>query len=201
MNDDVEIIGGSEKVPIVIAEYDPRWPARYAESSAAISAALGRRALRLEHIGSTAVPGLGAKPIVDILVVVADSADEASYLPHLERAGYALRVREPGLDEHRMLRSPARDVHVHVYSQGSREIERYCCSATCCARTRGRGLCTKARSGGCRRRSGTAWTTTPRRRPRRSRRSSRRHAWPAFRGDLTAPTRTSSDVCAWCLRA
>lgn len=125
VNDDVEIIGGSEKVPIVIAEYDPRWPARYAESWAAISAALGRRALRLEHIGSTAVPGLGAKPIVDILVVVADSADEASYLPHLERAGYALRVREPGLNEHRMLRSPARDVHVHVYSQGSREIERY----------------------------------------------------------------------------
>ena len=71
------------------------------------------------------MPGLAAKPIVDILLVVEDSADEPSYLSDLEAAGYVLRVREPDFDEHRMFRTPEKDVHVHVYSPGSREIERY----------------------------------------------------------------------------
>jgi GrpB-like predicted nucleotidyltransferase (UPF0157 family) len=79
----------------------------------------------VEHIGSTSVPGLAAKPIVDVLLVVEDSGDEASYLPALEGAGYVLRVREPGFEEHRMLRAPAKDVHLHVYSVGSPEIGRY----------------------------------------------------------------------------
>jgi GrpB-like predicted nucleotidyltransferase (UPF0157 family) len=89
-----------------------------------VAGALGRAALRIEHIGSTSVPGLAAKPIIDILVVVADSADEAAYLPQLEAAGYALRVREPDWNEHRMFRTPERDVHVHIYSAGCPEIER-----------------------------------------------------------------------------
>jgi GrpB-like predicted nucleotidyltransferase (UPF0157 family) len=71
------------------------------------------------------VPGLAAKPIVDILLVVEDSADEASYVPALEGAGYVLRVREPDFYEHRMFRTPAKDVHLHVFSAGSPEIERY----------------------------------------------------------------------------
>src|SRR5688572_1588601 len=50
---------------------------------------------------------------------------ESSYLPALEAAGYVLRVREPDFDEHRMLRTPQKDVHVHVFSAGSQEIERY----------------------------------------------------------------------------
>jgi GrpB-like predicted nucleotidyltransferase (UPF0157 family) len=82
-------------------------------------------ARRVEHIGSTAVPGLAAKPIVDILLGVDDPGGEASYLPDLQHAGYELRVREADLDEHRMLRTPARDVHVHVFPPWSREIERY----------------------------------------------------------------------------
>ena len=81
-------------------------------------------ALRVEHIGSTSVPGLAAKPVIDILVVVTDSADESAYLPRLEAAGYVLRVREPDWNEHRMLRTPERDVHVHVYSAGCPEVER-----------------------------------------------------------------------------
>jgi GrpB-like predicted nucleotidyltransferase (UPF0157 family) len=81
--------------------------------------------LAVEHIGSTSVPGLIAKPIIDILVVVADSSDEASYLPGLESAGYELRVREPDWHEHRMLRSSVRDVHVHVFTMGSSEIQRH----------------------------------------------------------------------------
>jgi GrpB-like predicted nucleotidyltransferase (UPF0157 family) len=119
------IIGEIEPQAIVLADYDPVWPERFRQEEARIRAALGRAALSIEHIGSTSVPGLAAKPIVDILLVVEDSANEASYLPALEEAGYVLRVREPDFDEHRMLRTPQKDVHVHVFSAGSPEIGRY----------------------------------------------------------------------------
>jgi GrpB-like predicted nucleotidyltransferase (UPF0157 family) len=119
------LIGGPEHVEIVIVEYDPAWPERFEREATTIAGALGDRALRIEHIGSTSVPGLAAKPIIDILLVVEDSADERRYVPDLEAAGYVLRVREPDFHEHRMLRTPARDVHVHVFSSGSVEIERY----------------------------------------------------------------------------
>ena len=119
------IIGEIEPRTIVVADYDPAWPERFRQEEARIRAALGEAALSVEHIGSTAVPGLAAKPKVDILLVVEDSAEEASYLPALEEAGYVLRVREPDFDEHRMFRTPAKDVHLHVFSAGSPEIERY----------------------------------------------------------------------------
>jgi GrpB-like predicted nucleotidyltransferase (UPF0157 family) len=119
------LIGEIEPRAIVLADYDPAWPERFRREEAKIRTALGGAALTVEHIGSTSVPGLAAKPIVDILLVVEDSADEASYLPALEQAGYHLRVREPALDEHRMFRTSEKDVHVHVYSAGSKEIERY----------------------------------------------------------------------------
>ncbi|MCL4694589.1 MAG: GrpB family protein [Candidatus Hydrogenedentes bacterium] len=119
------LIGGVEKRDVVVVEYDPAWAVRFDEHAARIRGALGETALLVEHIGSTAVPGLAAKPIIDILVVVRDSSDEASYLPALERAGYQLRVREPNFYEHRMVRTPERDVHVHVFSEGCPEIERH----------------------------------------------------------------------------
>ena len=119
------LIGGIEPRAIVIADYDPAWPERFAREEAKIRAALGEAALSVEHVGSTSVPGLAAKPIVDILLVVEDSADEASYLPALQEAGYVLRVREPDFDEHRMFRTRKKDVHVHVFSAGSAEIGRY----------------------------------------------------------------------------
>jgi GrpB-like predicted nucleotidyltransferase (UPF0157 family) len=119
------LIGGVEKRDIVLVEYDPAWAARFEEHATRIRATLGECALRVEHIGSTAVPGLAAKPIIDILVVVLDSSDEGLYLPALERAGYQLRVREPDFHEHRMVRTQERDVHVHVFSKGCPEIERH----------------------------------------------------------------------------
>lgn len=123
--EDARYVGPPEKVPVVIVEHDPAWAQRYGEVAGRVRAALGPVALRVEHIGSTSVPGLGAKPVVDVLLVVRDAADEAAYLPALERAGFALRVREPAFDEHRMLRTPERDVHLHVYPEGSQEIDRY----------------------------------------------------------------------------
>src|SRR5262245_3331350 len=90
-------------VKVVVEDYDPRWPSWFAEDRAAIAGALGEKALRIEHTGSTSVPGLPAKPIIDITLLVDDTADEAAYLPALEAAGYGLRVRDPGWLEHRML--------------------------------------------------------------------------------------------------
>jgi GrpB-like predicted nucleotidyltransferase (UPF0157 family) len=119
------VIGEIEPQAIVVADYDPGWSERFRHEEARIRAALGGAALSVEHIGSTSVPGLAAKPIVDVLLVVEASGDEASYLPALEEAGYVLRVREPDFDEHRMFRTPAKDVHVHVFSAGSPEIDRY----------------------------------------------------------------------------
>lgn len=119
------IIGEIESPPIVVDDYDPAWPERFRREAAKIRAALGEVARAVEHIGSTSVPGLAAKPIIDILLVVEDSSDELSYVPALEEAGYTLRVRERDFHEHRMLRTAAKDVHVHVYSPDSPEIERY----------------------------------------------------------------------------
>lgn len=118
------LIGGVEKRRIEICEYDPSWPEKFRTHENIISDALGAAALVIEHIGSTSVPGLAAKPIVDILVVVQDSTNESVYLPQLEVAGYALRVRESDWNEHRMFRTPERDVHVHIYSAGCPEIQR-----------------------------------------------------------------------------
>jgi GrpB-like predicted nucleotidyltransferase (UPF0157 family) len=119
------VIGDLGPVHIELAEHDPAWSRRFSRHAQRIRDALGEAARRVEHIGSTAVPGLAAKPIIDILVVVDDPADEASYLPQLQDAGYELRVREPDLDGHRMLRRPTRDVHVHVFPPWSEEIDRY----------------------------------------------------------------------------
>jgi GrpB-like predicted nucleotidyltransferase (UPF0157 family) len=110
--------------PVRLVEYDPGWPARFDAEAARIRSALGARALRVEHVGSTSVPGLVAKPIIDIVLVVADSADEPAYVPALEQAGYILRIREPEWMQHRLLKDPAATVHVHVFSPGAAEIER-----------------------------------------------------------------------------
>jgi GrpB-like predicted nucleotidyltransferase (UPF0157 family) len=119
---DSVLIGGREPVTLVISDYDARWPGRFAELGARIRSALGTAALAVEHIGSTSVPGLAAKPIIDVLVVVADVDEERSYVPAMEDAGFVLRVREAG---HRMFRTPQRDVHIHVYSAGDQAIADY----------------------------------------------------------------------------
>lgn len=111
--------------PIELAEYDPRWPELFRREEKRIRAALGERVVRLEHVGSTAVPGLAAKPIIDMCLVVADSSDEAAYVPALEAAGYVLRIREPEWYEHRVFKGPDTNVNLHVYSPGCPEIERH----------------------------------------------------------------------------
>lgn len=109
---------------IVLADYDPEWLRQFAGEAAKIRAALGPRALAVEHAGSTSVPGLPAKPIIDIVLVVPDSSDEPSYVPALESAGYTLRIREPEWHQHRMLKGANPNVNLHVFSQGCEEVER-----------------------------------------------------------------------------
>jgi GrpB-like predicted nucleotidyltransferase (UPF0157 family) len=110
--------------PVFLADYDPKWPALFEREAGRIRAALGDRVRLLEHTGSTSVPGLAAKPIVDITLAVADSADEPAYVPALEAAGYWLKIREPHWHEHRMLKGPDTDVNLHVFTAGSPEIDR-----------------------------------------------------------------------------
>jgi GrpB-like predicted nucleotidyltransferase (UPF0157 family) len=112
----------SGRVPLV--EYDPTWPALFVREEVRVRAALGGAVLRLEHTGSTSVPGLAAKPIIDMLLVVADSADEPAYLPALEAVGYVLVIREPDWHEHRVFKGPDTNINMHVFSAGSPEIDR-----------------------------------------------------------------------------
>ena len=116
------LIGGREPVTIVVREYDRGWPARFSEVRTCLRDALGARALSIEHIGSTAVAGVAAKPFVVDLVTVAEVEDESAYADALEAAGFPQRVREPG---HRMFRTLDRDVHVHVYPPDAAAVTDY----------------------------------------------------------------------------
>jgi GrpB-like predicted nucleotidyltransferase (UPF0157 family) len=109
---------------IAIVEYDPSWPALYAREDERIRRTLGDRVVRLEHAGSTSVPGLRAKPIIDIVLEVPDAAQEPAYVPDLERAGYRLTIREPDWFEHRLLKGPDTNVNLHVFSMASSEVDR-----------------------------------------------------------------------------
>jgi GrpB-like predicted nucleotidyltransferase (UPF0157 family) len=118
------LVGGRERRPVVIADADPAWPSRFEEHRARIAGALGPLALRIEHVGSTSVPGLAAKPIVDVLVAVDDvtSVDAPAVRDRLAAAGYELRVDEPG---HRMFRTAAHDVHLHVWPATGDDVRRH----------------------------------------------------------------------------
>lgn len=129
-NDEIQQawVGGIEaaehNAPIFLAPSDPEWPAWYAREEARIRSILGERVVRIEHTGSTSVPGLSAKPRIDITLAVPDSSDEAGYVPDLEAAGYTLVIREPDWFEHRVLKGPDTDINLHVFTAGATEIER-----------------------------------------------------------------------------
>jgi GrpB-like predicted nucleotidyltransferase (UPF0157 family) len=108
---------------IYLAPYDPAWPSLFTRLAKHIHEALGDDILLLEHVGSTSVPGLSAKPIIDMVLAVADSSDESSYVPPLEEKGYTLRIREPDWYEHRLLKAPDVPGNLHVFSDGCEEIE------------------------------------------------------------------------------
>ena len=110
--------------PILLADYDPTWPQTFEREAAHVRTTLGSRVLLLEHAGSTSVPGLAAKPIIDMVMAVADSADEPAYVPPMEASGYVLRIREPDWHEHRVFRGPDATINLHTFTTGSSEIDR-----------------------------------------------------------------------------
>ena len=110
--------------PVHLDDYDPDWPNWFEREAARIRGALGQRVRLLEHVGSTSVPGLAAKPIIDIVLAVPDSTDEAAYVPPMEAAGYVLRIREPEWFEHRLFKGPDTEVNVHVFTDGTDEVDR-----------------------------------------------------------------------------
>ena len=109
---------------ILLSPYDPRWPRIADRVIARVRAALGPAALRIEHVGSTSVPGLAAKPVIDIDLVVADPTEEDDYLPALEAAGFRFHLREPDWFAHRLFRGEGPAVNLHVFPQGCAEVER-----------------------------------------------------------------------------
>jgi GrpB-like predicted nucleotidyltransferase (UPF0157 family) len=110
--------------PIRLVDYDPEWPGLFEREAARIRRVLTERVLELEHTGSTSVPGLAAKPCIDMTLVIPDSSDEPSYVPDLEAAGYTLWIREPEWYEHRVFKGPDTNVNLHVFSPGSPELDR-----------------------------------------------------------------------------
>jgi GrpB-like predicted nucleotidyltransferase (UPF0157 family) len=118
----LELVGGPEPLRVALHDHDPGWAVAYRQHAERILRALAGSDVDVEHIGSTSVPGLAAKPIVDIVVAVDDVAAEEDHVEPLLAAGYELRVREPG---HRLVRTPARDVHVHLYGRGDPAIGEY----------------------------------------------------------------------------
>jgi GrpB-like predicted nucleotidyltransferase (UPF0157 family) len=136
--------------PTALAESNPEWTEQFARQAMRIQAALGERALRIEHVGSTSVPGLAAKPVIDILLVVADSADEPCYVPALEEAGFVLRIREPEWHAHRLFKGPEINLNLHVFSRRAHWRSKgfsYC--GTACAKTQPRGSFTSKPNESC----------------------------------------------------
>ncbi len=109
---------------IHLAPYDADWPSQFSLQANRIRAALREKVLLLEHVGSTSVAGLSAKPVIDMVLAVADSADEASYVPPLEEQGFVLRIREANWFEHRLLKTTDIDGNLHVFSDGCSEVDR-----------------------------------------------------------------------------
>lgn len=101
---------------INVVDYEPQWPVMYEELASNIRATLGNTLIDIAHVGSTSVPGLAAKPIIDIDLSVPDSARETEYVPALETLGYQLRIREPQWHEHRCLKRSNPHVNLHVFS-------------------------------------------------------------------------------------
>ena len=110
---------------IVVEDYDPAWADRFDAAHAALRPALGDLIIGVEHIGSTSVPGLPAKSIIDIDLLIDDTADESRYRPALEGIGYRLVLREPWWYGHRMFVSAAEDVHLHVWPRNAPEPVRH----------------------------------------------------------------------------
>jgi len=124
-DEDPWVLGPPKPARVEVVPYNDEWPARFEALAADIRTALGPAALDIEHVGSTSVPGLAAKDIIDIDLTVPDPADETRYVPRLEEAGYVLTIREPSFHQHRCLTFPEPRVNLHVFGPDCPETIRH----------------------------------------------------------------------------
>ena len=117
--------GAAPATGIDVVDHDPGWPQQFGELAGRIRGALGDGALRVEHVGSTSVPGLAAKPIIDIDLEVIDTSDEAAYIPALEALGFRHVIREPWWYGHRCLVADPPRCNLHVFTFDSAEAARH----------------------------------------------------------------------------
>jgi GrpB-like predicted nucleotidyltransferase (UPF0157 family) len=117
-NGKVTTINRSLARPVIIAPYDPEWITKYEGEKLRIEVAMGAYIRGIEHIGSTAIPGLPAKPIIDILGGITSLIDAPSFIPHLEEIGYCyIPEYEAQLPQRRYLtRAEAgyEVIHLHI---------------------------------------------------------------------------------------
>lgn len=118
------VAGAGPRLDVSVVEPDPDWPRQAEAVQDRIRRVLGSGIVGLQHVGSTSVPGLPAKPVLDLDLRVVDPDDEAAYVPALVAAGFELIVREPWWYRHRMLRGSDPDVNLHVYGPESAESAR-----------------------------------------------------------------------------
>jgi GrpB-like predicted nucleotidyltransferase (UPF0157 family) len=123
--EDPWVAGPPKSEPIEVVDYDPGWCAAFAHIARAVRASLGDTAIAIEHVGSTSIPGLAAKPVIDIDLTVSDPADEATYVPALERAGFTLVIREPSWHQHRCLTLADPRSNLHVFGRDCAEVIRH----------------------------------------------------------------------------
>ncbi|MDO5745480.1 MAG: GrpB family protein, partial [Micrococcaceae bacterium] len=122
------ITGSPTAQPVRVVPASAAWSEHYAALADRLGGALGAGAWAIEHVGSTSVHGLDAKPLIDVVLTVPDPDNEALYVPLLEAAGLVLRLREPRWYRHRLL-VPAADsglpeANIHVFAPGSPETSR-----------------------------------------------------------------------------
>ncbi|EKT4087854.1 hypothetical protein PGKDCPLP_02305 [Stenotrophomonas maltophilia] len=120
------VLGAPQPEALQVVPWSTLWADQFEQQRTQLQATLGNIALGIEHVGSTAVPGLPAKPVLDIDLLVADPADEAAWLPALQALGYVLTIRERSWYQHRMLRLDVPRVNLHVFAPGCAEHLRHC---------------------------------------------------------------------------
>ena len=123
--EDPWVNGPAAQYEIQVVEYDDRWPTDFESIATRVREALGDAALEIHHVGSTSVPGLPAKPVIDADLVVTDPADETAYVPALEAAGFVHTIREPWWHGHRLLKHDAPVTHLHVFGPDCPEVIRH----------------------------------------------------------------------------
>jgi GrpB-like predicted nucleotidyltransferase (UPF0157 family) len=110
---------GLEQGKVILSEYDPKWPIEFEKEKKLITSAVGPVDILIEHVGSTAVAGLCAKPIIDILIGIPNFADGFSLVAPLEEIGYEFKGKNGIIGRHFFAKGLLRTHHIHMVEKNS----------------------------------------------------------------------------------